>query len=177
MVTIVVEDGSIVAGANSYVSLADASTYLGNWYGTAWANLQPAVQSSALYYAQYALDRLYGRKYLSIIPPASQQTLLWPRYTFLDNTYRLIQGNQIPQAIKDAQCELAMMYINGVSLFPNESDNTLFKSVSVDVGVKIQKDYWEKPKDSETYSGFRKVDLILYPVLEQTSNKSASLTL
>lgn len=176
-VTIIVEDGSIVPGANSYISLADANTYLGNWYGTDWTGLDATAQASALFYAAFALDRLYGRKYLSVMPPTSGQTMLWPRYTFMDNTFRLIGNGQIPQCIKDAQCEMAMLHTQGVSLFQNESDNRLFRDIQLDMGVKIKKAYWAKPTDVETYDGFRKVELILYPVLERCDNKNASLTL
>ena len=179
-ITLIVEDGTIVAGANSYVSLASATTYLDNWYPTTsgtWDSATVAQQTVALASAAYAMDRLYGRKYLSILPPASTQAMLWPRFTFMDNTYRLISNGQIPQCIKDAQCELAFVYLQGVSLFPNETDNRLYKNTQVDVGVKINQTYWEKPKDVEHYDGFRKIELILFPVLEQESNSRARLSL
>ena len=179
-ITLIVEDGSIVAGANSYVSLANANTYLVNWYGitgSAWDSANSDQQTSALFYGAYALDRLFGRRYLSILPPASTQSLLWPRYTFMDKNYRLIGNTQIPSCLADAQCELAMLYLQGTSLFPNESDNRLFKSFSLDAGVKVNKTYWEKPKDVERYDGFRKIELILWAVLEDESNANARICL
>jgi hypothetical protein len=178
---IVVEDGTIVSGANSYISVANASTYLGTWYpGSAWDAAVAAndgTAEAALYAAAFAMDRVYGRRYLSTLPPASKQTMLWPRYTFMDNTYRLLSNGAIPQCVKDAQCELAMMYLNGVDLFPNESDNRLFKNLALDVGVKINKTYWAKPTDVERYDGFRKVELILWPVIQSEDNSGARLSL
>lgn len=181
-ITLVVEDGTIVAGANSYISQADADTYLTNWYGaSAWSDAVKAVDgtaSAALYYGCYAMERLFGRKYLSICPPGSAQSLLWPRYTFVDNTFRLLGNATIPQCLKDAQCELAMMYLNGVSLFPNESDFRLLKSSQADLGeLKTNNTYWQIPKDVEHYDGFRKVELILYPILKQENNNNASISL
>jgi hypothetical protein len=178
---IVVEDGTIVAGANSYISVAFATAYLDVWYpSSAWDAAVTAADGTAeaaLYAAAFALDRLYGRRYLSVLPPASTQTMLWPRYTFMDNTYRLIPSAKIPQPIKDAQCELAMLYLNDVDLFPNESDNRLFKNIALDVGVKINKTYWAKPTDSERYDGFRKVELILWPLIQSEDNTGARLSL
>src|ERR1700722_17527976 len=134
-VTLIPEDGTGITGANSYVSLADAITYSTNWANTAFTGAATDdIRTTALFTAAYALDRLYGRRYISMQPPYSTQGLLWPRYTAMGNDYRLISANSIPQCLKDAQCELANMSIAGVSLFPNQSTNRLMKETSVTVG-------------------------------------------
>jgi hypothetical protein len=184
MVNLVVEDGTGVTGANTYISTASATTYCSNQYGpqnvfAAVATASPPNdQATALYSAAYAMERLFGRRYLSVMPFVSLQGLLWPRYTFLDNTYRLISMTQIPQCLLDAQCELALLYLNGTSLYPNESNNRLFRMLNVEVGSLSQKTtYWKIPQDVEHYDGFRKVELILYPILESEDNRNAQLTL
>ena len=181
-ITLVIETGTGVSGANTYVSRADADVYLTNMYGTSeWSAAVTAnngTAESALYQACFAMERLYGRKYLSVPPYASQQSLLWPRYTFLDNNFRIVSNAQIPQCLKDAQCELALLNLQGVGLFPNESTNRLFKQVDVQAGdVKSNQQYWRIPENTETYDGFRKVELILYPVLVTQDNSKARLTL
>jgi len=176
-ITLLVEDGTRVTGANSYVSVNDAITYNTNWSNTAFTSATTLAQTNALYQAAYAMDKLYGRRYISIVPPASAQGLLWPRYAIIGNDFKIIAMNQVPQCVIDAQCELANMVISGVNLFPNESDNRLYKNMQVDMGLKQNKTYWQKPTDVEHYDGFRKVELILYAVLNPEDNSKASLTL
>lgn len=176
--TLTLEDGTGVTGANTYLSQADAVTYCGNWGYTQFTGAASQTQINALYYGAYALDRLFGRKYISIVPPVSQQGLLWPRYTIMGNDFRMYAQTAIPQCVKDAQCELAQMFVTGVSLFPNASDNILLKDASSQVGsLKQNRIYWEIPKDVEHYDGFRKVELILWPIIEQENNNGARLTL
>ena len=180
--SLIIEDGTQVQGANSYISEADASTYLSNMYGTnnqftsgGNANGQ---QTTALFHGCFAMERLYGRKYLSWPYMWSKQGLLFPRYLFMDNNMQIWGGNQVPTPLKYAQAELALLYMQGTNLFPNESENRLFKMYDVQVGeIKVNKTYWEKPKDVEHYDGFRKVELILWPVIEAEDNRNARLTL
>ena len=177
-ITLLVEDGTRITGANSYVNVTDAITYNTNWNNTAFTSATTLAQTTALYQAAYAMDILYGRRYISIVPPASKQGLLWPRYAILGNDFKIIAMNQVPQCVIDAQCELANMVISGMSLFPNESDNRIYKNMQVDLGdIKQNKTYWSKPTDVEHYDGFRKVELILSPVLMPEDNSKASLTL
>jgi hypothetical protein len=177
-VTLIVEDGSGVTNANTYVSQAQAVTYATNWSYTSFTGASSDTQATALYVAAFALDKLFGRKYISVIPPVSPQGLLWPRFTIMGNDFKMYAQGFIPQCLRDAQCELANMQISGVSLFPNETDNRLFKMTSVQVGsVKQQNDYWKIPEDVEHYDGFRKVELILWPILEQCNNDGARMGL
>jgi hypothetical protein len=172
------EDGTGVTGANTYVTQTNAVTYATNWGFTSFTGAASQTQINALYYGAYALDKLYGRKYISVLPPVSNQGLLWPRYTIMGNDFRMYSQGQIPQCLQDAQCELANMYIQGISLFPNESNNRLFKDGSVQVGsIKQNQIYWKIPTDVEHYDGFRKVELILEPILEQENNNGARMGL
>jgi hypothetical protein len=176
--TLTIEDGSGVTNANTYVLQADAVTYASNWGFTAFTAADSQTQINALYYAAYALDKLYGRRYISVIPPVSPQGLLWPRYTIMGNDFRMYSQGSIPQCLEDAQCELANMYIQGVSLFPNESDSRTLKTSGARVGsIDTRGQYWKIPTDVERYDGFRKVELILEPILEQESNDGARMGL
>jgi hypothetical protein len=83
MTTLVVEDGSIVPGANSYISLANAQTYWANWgYTSATIGTDTGAMTTALYQAAYAMDRLYGRFYSGKVAKNSPQTMLWPRQRY-----------------------------------------------------------------------------------------------
>src|SRR6185437_4029457 len=76
---LVVEDGTFVPGANTYISLADATTYWTNWGYTADVGTDTTAQTVALYYAAYAMERLYGRFYIGQVAKNSPQNLLFPR--------------------------------------------------------------------------------------------------
>jgi hypothetical protein len=177
-VSLVLEDGTGVTGANTYIAQTPAVAFWTNWgYAIALAAASQ-TQINALYYGAYALDRLYGRRYISVVQPVSHQGLLWPRYTIMGNDFRMYSQGQIPQCLLDAQCELANMFINGISLFPNETENRLFKSTSVEIGlIRENNAYWKIPHDVERYDGFRKVELILWPILDTENNNGARISL
>jgi hypothetical protein len=41
----------------------------------------------------------------------------------------------------------------------------------------LTRQYWKVPQDVARYDGFRKIDLILWPVLETDDNRLSRLTL
>ena len=251
-ITLVVEDGSIVPGANSYVSLDDAKAYWNTWGITFPQGTTDQQLTNALYYAAYSLDRLYGRFYTGHILPYSPQSMLWPRqgmsehrtrvtvddptgagarfcvrvvdgvikkvyvvqgganYTspligfqgkgqgalgtatvtggaitainitnggenyftprsLLDTTGRTIFNDEIPRALIEAQCEIAVFAITKAqSLFPEENDARILKTESQKIGGVLDQmnEYWGQQKvDLERYPGYRKIELILYPIL------------
>lgn len=104
--TIVVEDGTGVPEANSYVNVADLEAY-----ATARAMLLPdtepakeALLIKAMDYIELREDRFRG------VRVASDQELSWPR-----TTYGMVEG--IPAELKKAQLVLAMAAMN-VDLTP-----------------------------------------------------------
>lgn len=107
---IVVEDGSIISGANSFISLADANTYFtANGNPTQWSGATDPVKEGAL---------LAGAKYLRLKFTYKgsledlTQALPFPRSEFFDSEGRTLCGTGvIPQDVIDAQCELALRHI------------------------------------------------------------------
>lgn len=102
---LIVEDGTGLATAQSYISAADASTYHTAHGNTAWTGTD-AVKEAALVRATAWLD---GR-YLSRWPGVrytSTQALEWPRAGAVD-----CDGNElsamVPAALKNALCEAAL---------------------------------------------------------------------
>jgi hypothetical protein len=79
--------------------------------------------------------------------------------------------NEVPQAIVDAQCELAVMSIvqGSSALFPNESDSRFAQIDRMKFGdMDIVKQYYDREvMDVERYEGFRKIELILFPILNR----------
>jgi hypothetical protein len=248
---LVVEDGSIVSGANSYVSLTDAQTYWGNW-GYSVTGYTSTQQTNALYYSAYAMEKLYGRFYIGRTAKYSPQALLWPRQfdsevptvvlandatgqgakfyvrvidgvvsnvyivngganytaptlTVYDsqgtgatvaatvtagvitsvtitnggenyctpeeinaNDHTVIAIDEIPQCLKDAQCEVAYLSLTGSNIFPEVSDEQKLKLARDQIGnLNFYREYQTDRYrlDGERIQGFRKVELILSPII------------
>lgn len=77
--TIVVEDGSIVAGAEAYITVASADTYHSNRGNVAWAILSIAAKEQALRLATDYLSATYRDRWAGVRVSATQ-ALDWPRY-------------------------------------------------------------------------------------------------
>lgn len=249
--TLTVEDGTIVSGANSYVSLANAQTYWGNW-GYSLTDITTGQQTAALIQAAYALDKVFGRFYIGTPAKNSPQALCWPRQYQADshtlvqitdstgadakllvriidgaladvyvveggqdytsptlniygsghgatataavtsgaissvtitnagegywtpdeltaNDYSTIAINEIPQALQDAQCEIAWIALQGGSIFPQLSDEQKLKQRREQFGNINLIQTYDNPflLDGERLQGFRKVELILEPLVNK----------
>lgn len=110
MPSLVIEDGTIVAGADSYISAANAVVYGAKHTGAgqaAFAALAEASQESALRISTQWLDARYQWPGTIV---DDDQALSWPRAGAIDSEGRDIASDAIPQAIKDALCEAAFAH-------------------------------------------------------------------
>lgn len=160
---IIVETGAVVAGANSYVDIAYANNYHTTYGNTDWDASGQNDYTTALIVAAQALDAYYAAKYESLIPVGSTQSLLWPRLVFWDRNQRIRQQGVIPDELKKAQCEFALLYSNGTDLFPQLNADSQIIETQVKVGEIATRTYYQKPT---AVSNFRKVDLLLWPILK-----------
>lgn len=105
-----VEDGTGLAAADSYISEADADTYFAN-HGSpsAWSAATSAQKESALRYATGWLDGKYAWVGELV---STTQALAWPRYDAEDREGRLLASNAVPQKVKDAACEAALLHLS-----------------------------------------------------------------
>lgn len=117
---IIVEDGSIVAGANSYVSRAACTTYHADRANAEWAAATDAAKDAALIRATELLDASYSWKG-EIASDA--QALRWPRYGVIDRDGREIAASVVPTQIQKAINELALLALAG-SLVGGSASNT-----------------------------------------------------
>lgn len=105
--SLVVEDGSGLSTAESYISAADCDAYFSE-HGdpSEWTSATTAEKEAALRYATSYLDDNY-EWYSSLL--TRTQALDWPRNPYLDSQGRYIEG--VPQKIKDATCEMALEHL------------------------------------------------------------------
>lgn len=94
---LIIEDGSIVANADSYVTTAEITAYANKRGFTV-----PASESDLEKIAILAIDYMQSKKYIGNLVEAGQ-ALAFPRREIED-----LADDVIPQAIKNAQIELAI---------------------------------------------------------------------
>lgn len=124
-----VEDGTQIAAAESYISAADATTYHTANGNSAWTGTD-AVKEAALRRACRYLDGEYRQRWKGQKVYPLTQVLEWPRVgvsvidgpqqyydvppSFYDSAYSgFLAITTIPQRLKDAQCELALLALAG----------------------------------------------------------------
>lgn len=115
-IEITIEDGSGVAGANSYISVEDARTYA-EARGSDLSTDDDEVASMLIRASDYleAQECRFQGKRVS-----SSQSLAWPRIGVTLNCDEVPQ-NVIPKSLVAAQVQLAMAISAGFDLQPNIS--------------------------------------------------------
>lgn len=99
----IVETGSIVTGANSYVSDADFATYASDRGITVTGTAAQLLLRAALYVEQLSFK---GDK------KTKAQRMQWPRYGVIIDGFS-IESDEIPQQLIDLQCEVALAIDGG----------------------------------------------------------------
>jgi hypothetical protein len=154
--SLIVEDGSIVAGANSFISLADADAYFEVRGNAAWSAADDDAKTAALIRATDYLTRHYVWKGATV---KQAQALCWPRspsspYPYntyfatasgylgtsdplLDQNGWVIANNVVPQQVKAAQCLLALEALTQ-ALDPALERGNLIRRESVAGAVDIE---------------------------------------
>lgn len=103
---LIVEDGSIVAGAESYITLADADAYFTARGNATWAALADADKEAALRKATDYMVGRYGLRWKGE-RVSELQALDWPRSCAYANGF-LIASDTVPEAVQRACAELAV---------------------------------------------------------------------
>lgn len=117
--TLIIEDGSIVANANSYVSGSDIIDYA----IARGITIEPAMVEI---YAIQAMDYLESKEYIGEEVKPGIQPLKWPRKDVIINR-REFPSDAIPTNIIRAQCQLCIYLQQGISLFPSDAGGEFVK--------------------------------------------------
>lgn len=116
--TLIVEDGSVVAGANSMASVADADAYFAARGDTVWPTYDQAEKEAALVNASTSLadSKRYPFKGMKTGGYAQRQP--WPRTGAVERHGDEIPSNAMPWQVVEATCYLAGQSAQGVDLTP-----------------------------------------------------------
>lgn len=166
---LIIEDGSIVEGANSYVSEAEADTYFEDM-GTSWDGMTSAEKQRSLIKACKAMEQLFGELFISF-PKDPNQRLLHPRLGTYDMFGRWRREDVVMQEVKDAQCELALMYFDDPeSIYPEEDNTSSIRQYNVQVGDISRSIAYGGEVRASKFQGLRSVEQILKPILSDGTN-------
>lgn len=180
--TLIVEDGSVVANANAFVSLETANTYhtlRGNatWTGT------DAAKEAAIIKATFYLDRLRWKG----LKTGVDNPLAWPRYGentegwngivspdspyvgVIDEDGYNVGTSTVPMKVKDACCEMALRFLTGADPEPDLDRGGRIKMLQVDV---LRTEYESGAPAAPTYTV---VDRLLRGLLRSSSTNVLQL--
>lgn len=117
--SLIVETGFGAANAESYVSAAELETMLDEMGATTalsgWRSKSTPEKEAILRQATRYIERAYGTRYVGV-RAVNDQALGWPRFGATDRDGRLIDSDEIPQALKRATQEAAKRIVSGTSL-------------------------------------------------------------
>ena len=110
--TLIKEDGTGRADANSYANVTDGDAYhAGHLYATAWTGATADNKAAALVMASRVIDAEFQ---FNGVKTSAAQALQWPRSDCRDpdavatsGGSGVVASNVVPKAILDATCELA----------------------------------------------------------------------
>lgn len=157
--TFIVENGSVVLGANAYITVAEADQYHENhddpssWSGAITSDKEEAIRQATQYLDAFYHVRWKGRRI------DDDQDLDWPRFNVHDRDNFIIDSDEIPQKLKDACAVMALRSLGSVDLLPDLDNPGTEKRRRIKVGP--------VEKDIEYFDGrsqikkFRLVDLLL----------------
>lgn len=166
---LIVEDGTGMADAESYISVAYADTYFDNRGITLWATLLAAEKEQALRRAIDYLGQVYRLRWKGSRVNGTQ-ALDWPRAFVERDDFRyaglngaaVIGGqfyypsNEVPEEVKRANAEIAFKAASG-DLAPDIGQRTIREKVDV---LEVEYDRY-----SPQYTQYRAVDNLLAPYL------------
>lgn len=126
---------ALLVGTDSYFSVAEADDYFSSRGVTAWTGTENAKETASRRGTSY-LDNQYRGRWIGIRSEQDQK-LAWPRYsdeTLYDSDGYEIADDAIPEQIKTAAMEAALLALTGVTLEPRLERGGMIKSIGKGVG-------------------------------------------
>lgn len=163
---LIVEDGSIVADANSYVTYDYALAYHALRGNSAWAAGSELNQQYAIIRATQAVDSIYKGKWKGTPTEYGTQELEWPRQDVEVNGVAL-DDDLIPTALKKAVCEAALRELaEANSMTPDLDRGGEIKRVKADT---VEVEYMDGANSTTTFTA---IDGLLADLVTGTSASS-----
>ena len=167
MATFIVEDGTGIENANSYVTVAAADAYDAD-HGAlaAWSAASDAEKQEALRLATQYLDMNYGGQWRGQ-KADGDQGLAWPRISAVDDDGYTLED--VPSKLADACVEMALASIAGDDLLPAVSNPGKLEEEKIKVGPIETVEKWGSGGVGQQKQ-YTKVDALLIGLI-QSSNR------
>lgn len=148
---------TLIVGTNSYITIAEADAYWSDRNNSVWSAGTTASKEKALIEATQYIDNTYDFIGYHGTLNLDTQPLAWPRDAVIIQSGPFkgvdVLNDVVPQAIKDAQAELALEALSA-RLDPVLDRGGDIKSVKVDV---IEVEYMDWAVSSKTFNFVRKL--------------------
>jgi hypothetical protein len=170
----IVEDGSIVADANSYITVAFADDYHEKRGNTTWATMTVGEKEASIIRATDYIEQAYNQRWKGrVVDPL--QSLDFPRafvnlsdvsgfsnaqYDFIGGVY-FLPNNVIPKELKNASAEMAFKAARG-ELSPDLEPTGNVIAESVDGAVSVS----YSDRNTPRFKVFRAIDNMLSHLLK-----------
>lgn len=155
----IVEDGTGLANADSFATIAFADSYIATYHpeDTTWSALSDDVKALRLMRGTQYLEVMYRTRWVGQPTHLTIQSLAWPRAWVQDGSGRALLSSEIPTKVKQATVEMALRAT--AELFPDIAEPGLIKSEAVTVGpIQESKTYMLGKSQVVKY---RKVELMI----------------
>ena len=135
--TLIKEDGTGNADANSYASRTDGNAYHeGHVAASVWTSASDAEKEAALVMATRALDALFR---FGGWPRTAEQALQWPRSECPDVEHAgerdYLPEDTVPVCLRDAACELARHFL--AEDRTGDAEGTGLRSLSIEGALRM----------------------------------------
>jgi hypothetical protein len=171
---LIVEDGTGMATAESYTSVAEADLYFSNRANTAWAALGTPAKEASLRKATDYMGQVYRLRWKGV-RVNGVQALDWPRGFVERDDYKyqgvngasMIGGyfyfpsDEVPKEVKNACAELALK-ASSEELAPDLGQGIIREKIGP-----LETEY---DKNSPQYTRYRAIDNLLATFLISTNN-------
>lgn len=114
--TLVVEDGTGVSGADSFASRTEANAYwAAHGAPASWTALSDEAKDAEQRFGARWLSETYAGRWKGWITHEHQE-MRWPRSGVVDDEGRVIEPTEIPRALKEAQFHAGQLHREGGGL-------------------------------------------------------------
>ena len=190
--TLIVEDGSVVADSNTYITVAQFQSYAANQGDIAASEADSDQVEPALIKAAQYLEQKYRLLWAGARVDATQ-SMDWPRRgvsvpdffdPFYDNAFTpfgfqntyFIPENEIPDEVKEAQSLLALATFGGTSLSSNQLQPSYGRKTKLEKVGSLQVEYMSAEEGGNTnmtqtyWDAWKTIEPFLLATAPQTGN-------
>lgn len=163
--TLIVEDGTGLADAESYISVVYADDYHAKFSNSPdWAGADLASKERALRLATQFTDLRYGARFRGV-RKSIDQALEWPRVEAADSPLVFLLESSLPVKLKQATAEAALRALSE-DLMPDVESPGRVVSESIQVGAIKESVSYDASGKGETKK-FSRIDALMQPLLRR----------